>query len=128
MRPVLSAAVGAACAIAVDELATRRYAGQRIGLSAAGLVGAAAIYAVGRRGRFGDARERAILVGTVALAGTAATVPSRPARLLVAAGWLAHAGYDAAFAKDPADSRIPSWYPAMCAGYDAALAARLALR
>jgi hypothetical protein len=52
---------------------------------------------------------------------------ARPARRrqLVAAGWLAHAGFDAAFV--PHDgSRIPAWYPAMCAGYDVALAGRLA--
>jgi hypothetical protein len=38
---------------------------------------------------------------------------------------VAHAGFDAAFSHDATASRIPSWYPAACAGYDVAFAALL---
>ena len=54
---------------------------------------------------------------------TERTMPARRAQVL-GAGWIAHAGFDAVFTPHDA-SRIPSWYPAMCAGYDVALGARL---
>jgi hypothetical protein len=126
MRPVVAGAIGAAAALGADVLARRRFADQRVALTAAGLFGAAVIYPIGRRDRFGDGLERATLVASTALAGTAVALPSKRARLLLAAGWLSHAAFDAAFAKRSAGSRIPSWYPPMCAGYDAMVALRLA--
>jgi hypothetical protein len=126
MHPVVAGAVGAAAALGADVLARRRFADQRLALTAAGLVGAAAVYPLGRRGRFGDGLERATLVASTALVGASAALPSKRARLLVAAGWLSHAAFDAAFAQRSAGSRIPSWYPPMCAGYDAMVALRLA--
>jgi hypothetical protein len=120
-RDVAAGAIGAAAAVGVDVVMQRTAPQHRTPGAALGLVGAALIYPVARRGRFGDAAEKLVL--------GAATVTSLMAhpdrRRLVAAGWLAHALFDAQFAPGSA-SRIPRWYPAMCAGYDVALAARLA--
>ena len=125
MRPVVAAVIGAASALGEDVLAQRRVADRRVALTAAALVGAATIYPLGRRG-FGDRLERLTLAASVVLVGASAALPSARGRQLVAAGWLAHAGFDAAFAQRRGDSRIPTWYPPMCAGYDAMVAVRLA--
>jgi hypothetical protein len=121
-KDVASAAVGAAAALGADRAAARL--NRRTEIAAAGLLTAAAIYPAARRRSFGDGREKAVLVAAAAVVTAALTQPGLRGRWLLAAGWLAHAGFDAKFAPH-ADSRIPSWYPAMCAGYDAALAARL---
>ena len=94
---------------------------------AAGMVAAAAIYPIARSRRpLGAplARELAGLVATGAIASMAARSTQSRARRLVAAGWAAHAAFDMVHDRGE-DSRIPSWYPAMCAGYDLAIAARL---
>lgn len=121
VRNAAAGIVGAAAAVGVDT-ATQRLAPQHRSASAAlGLVGAALIYPVARRGRFGDVAEKLVL----ALATATAVAGSAERRRLVAVGWLAHAMFDAKFTPGQ-DSRIPRWYPAACAGYDVALAARLA--
>jgi hypothetical protein len=43
-------------------------------------------------------------------------------RRAAAAGWLAHAGFDLLHDRG-SGSLLPDWYPAACAGYDAAYAA-----
>ena len=119
-RDVAAGALGAAAAVGVDAVTQRIVPRQRTTSAALGLVGAALIYPVARRGRFGDGAEK-IMLG-LATATSLTAHPDR--RRLVAAGWLAHAFFDAQFAPN-SNSRIPVWYPAMCAGYDVALAARL---
>jgi hypothetical protein len=123
-KHIVAAALGATAAVGADVVTTRVQPKRRTEASAAGLVTAAAIYSLARRRSFGNGREKITLVAALALVGAALGQPEK-ARLIVAGGWLAHAGFDAAFTSRD-DSRIPSWYPAMCAGYDVAAAARLA--
>jgi len=65
--------------------------------------------------------------GVVACAGLAvlAARSTRRSRLL-AAGWAAHALFDATH-RHSASSLLPGWYPALCAGYDLALASALTI-
>jgi hypothetical protein len=96
--------------------------------AAAGLVVAAAIYPAARTRWAPDAaaaRELAAVAGYGALAVAAARRSSRSLRLAMAAGWASHAAFDAVHHAGDG-SRIPGWYPAMCAGYDLVLAAGLA--
>ncbi len=107
--------------------AARRLDG-RTGVVAAGLglVGAAVIYPAARRDLgAGLGVEAGVLLATAALTAAAVRVDSATGRRLVAAGWASHALFD--FAQGPSsDSRLPSWYAPLCAGYDVAYAARLA--
>ncbi len=107
-----------------------RRAGRRTTLlGGAGLVGAAAIYPAARRGfkpSAGLAVEAAVLAATSALTAVAVRADSTTGRRLVAAGWASHALFD--FLQGPSDdSRLPGWYPPVCAGFDFAYAARLGL-
>ena len=95
---------------------------------AAGLALAAGIYPVARRRRRLDGRgvgEVLGLVGYGAASLLAARRPRRQANRLLAAGWASHALFDAAHGHDH-DSRLPSWYPAVCAGYDLVVCRHLA--
>lgn len=121
----MAAAIGAAAAVGADALALRIVPRHRVTAAAGGLVTAAAIYPLARRRTLGDDREKAVLVAAAVVALGPAALSPKAGRALIAVGWLAHAGFDASFHAG-ADSRIPRWYPAMCAGYDAALAVRLA--
>jgi hypothetical protein len=58
-------------------------------------------------------------VGAAAARGT-----SSNAARVVAAGWAAHALFDLVH-DGGQHSRIPDWYPALCAGYDLSVAAIL---
>jgi hypothetical protein len=69
-------------------------------------------------------REAAALVLFGAASATAARRSGAGGRRLLAAGWIAHAVFDAAHETGP-DSRIPRWYPAFCAGYDGGTAVQL---
>jgi len=127
MNNALSAAIGAAAGIGTDVLAGQRSPRQRAAILAGGLVAAAAIYPLARRRRPLGApllREMAGLATAGAVASSAARATPQQARRIVAAGWAAHALFDVAH-DGGADSLIPSWYPAMCAGYDLAVAGRL---
>ena len=122
-----SAAIGAVAGIGTDVLAEKVAPRHRTMILAAGLVTAAAIYPIARRRRpFGGPllREAAGLVAAGAIASVAAQDRSTRTRNLVAAGWAAHAAFDVLH-EPGRDSAIPSWYPAMCAGYDLAVAGRL---
>lgn len=127
MNTTLSAGIGAALGIGTDLLSESRPPKHRAMILAGGLVVAAAIYPTARRNRKLDAavaREIAGLVASGAIVTTAAQSTPRRARNVVAAGWAAHAVFDMVHDGGP-DSLIPSWYPAMCAGYDLAVAGRL---
>ncbi len=127
MNNALSAAIGGALGIGTDILAGSRPPKHRAMILAGGLVVAAAIYPVARRNRrLGAplAREIAGLVASGAIITTAAQSTPTKARNVVAAGWAAHAMFDMVH-DGGRDSLIPSWYPAMCAGYDLAVAGRL---
>ncbi len=96
-------------------------------LSAAGLATAAAVYPVARRSRPADARAgrelAALAVYGVASVAAARRVP-RQATALLAAGWASHAAFDMTHHID-AGTRLPDWYPALCAGYDVVIAVGL---
>jgi hypothetical protein len=123
VRDVAAFAAGAGAAVSVDVLTERAMPTRRIDGAALGLLTAAAIYPAARRSGFGTGVEKVVLIAAGAVVAVAAALPARRAQLL-AAGWIAHAGFDAAFSPHD-DSRIPSWYPAMCAGYDVGLGVRL---
>ena len=107
-----------------------RGSGRRVevGGAGAGLVAAALIYPAARRSfrTSGLATEVGILVAAGGLTWVAANLDPAAGRRLVAGGWAAHALFDMLRGPSP-DSRLPAWYPAMCAGYDVALAATLAV-
>jgi hypothetical protein len=44
---------------------------------------------------------------------------------LLGAGWLAHVTWDALHHRGRGPTRVRSWYPALCIGYDVAVAAPL---
>lgn len=69
-------------------------------------------------------RELAALAAFGVAALLAARRSDLVARRTLAAGWLAHALFDAVHETGPA-SRIPAWYPAFCAGYDGGVAVGL---
>jgi len=102
----------------------------RLAGAGAGLAIAAAIYPASRSGwKPGGAvyRELGGLGTFGALSVIAARRTSADGSLLLAGGWLAHAVFDVEHDSGP-DSRIPSWYPAFCAGYDVGMAAALIAR
>jgi hypothetical protein len=120
---VVGAAAGYGADGAIAHLAPRlRTAG-----AAAELVTAAAIYPLARRRLTADtamAREAAGLAATTAVAALSRNLSSKGARRLLAAAWAGHALFDGVHSTT-GGSRLPRWYPAACAGYDVALAARL---
>ena len=96
-------------------------------MSAASLVVAAATYRVADlRAAAGPERRRELsAVGVTAAVGLAsAGVPRETRYKLLAAGWLSHAFFDAAHHRS-STSQLPGWYPAVCAGFDAVVAAQL---
>ena len=124
---VAGVAAGAGLGWASGELA-RRLGGRTevIGIGA-GLVSAAVIYPAARRSATsgGLAVEAAVIAATTALAGAATKLESTAARRVLGAGWASHALFDTLQGAS-SDSRLPRWYPAVCAGYDVAIAARVA--
>ena len=127
---VAPAAVGllAAAPAVVWLRGRRRHA--HLAYAGAGLVIAAAIYPAARSGwKPGGAvyRELGGLAAFGALSVAGARRTSAAGSLLLAGGWLAHAVFDVQHDSGP-DSRIPSWYPAFCAGYDVGMAAALIAR
>ncbi|RNL66142.1 hypothetical protein EFK50_00485 [Nocardioides marmoriginsengisoli] len=127
MKPVALLA-GAALGLLSAE-PVRRLGGRRGVIGAgAGLVTAAVIYPAARRDRGPSgalAVEAGVVLATTALAAVAAGGSPATGRRLLALGWATHAIFD--YAQGPsADSRLPAWYPDLCAGYDVAFAARIA--
>ena len=124
---VVAVAVGAASGLAVENAARRWFPNVRTNLGAAGLVTAAAVYPATRRGSrisLASAREVASVAAATSLVGKAHQRGDLTARSLIAAGWAAHALFDARHQLGPG-GRLPRWYPALCAGYDLAFAAAL---
>ena len=101
---------------------------QHVPIYAAGLAVAAAIYPAARRRWRVDRRSAAELLGLIGY-GTASVLAARRPRpranRLLAAGWASHALFDAAHGHDEG-SRLPRWYPALCAGYDLVVCGHLA--
>lgn len=124
MRDVVAGVIGGGAALAVDRAVSRTMPNARTESAAAGLLTAAAIYPLARRRGFGSLGEKVVLLGASGVVAAAAAMPKQRTQL-IAGGWIAHAAFDAAFRDDANVSRIPSWYPAMCAGYDVALGASL---
>ena len=99
-------------------------------MQAVGLPGAAAVYPLARSNRDASAhvvREGLALIGFAALTAVAARNEASLGARLLAAGWVGHAVFDLVHDGGP-HSRIPPWYPALCAGYDVGVAARLLQR
>lgn len=124
---VAGVGAGAVLGAAVGGLTARRPEGQGAVLSGVGLVTAAAIYPLSRReGGAGLGMEVAVLAAAAGLLAATSLRPEwKPARRVLAAGWAAHAAFDFGRGRT-GDSRLPRWYPAVCAGYDFAYAARTA--
>lgn len=137
VKNVLAAGIGAVAAWSVEELSSKLFPAKRAELGALGLTTAAVIYPAARRRHWVGAASARELAGVGAAVGLSA-VALRPAdvkpdeeaaadvrrRRLIAAGWLAHAVFDNVHKAGPG-GRLPSWYAAMCAGYDVAFAATL---
>ena len=129
-RVVAGAALVAGAGLGLLSAEPVRRLGGRRGVLGAGasLVTAAVIYPAARRdhGLSGAlVVEAGVVLATTALAAVAAGGSPATGRRLLAVGWASHALFD--LGQGPsADSRLPSWYPAVCAGYDLAFAARIA--
>jgi hypothetical protein len=137
VKNVVAAGVGAVAAWGVEELSSKLFPAKRAELGALGLTTAAVIYPAARNKHWlgaASARELAAVGAAVGLSA-AALKPAdvkpddEPAadtrrRRLIAAGWLAHAVFDNVHKAGPG-GRLPSWYGALCAGYDVAFAATL---
>lgn len=126
-KDVAAVAVGAASALAVENLSRKLLPGARTELGAAGLVVAAVIYPAARnssRFSLASARELGGVVAATALVAKSRGRGARTARAMVAAGWAAHALFDHHHDTGPG-GRLPRWYPALCAGYDLAFAGAL---
>lgn len=125
---VAGVGLGAALGAAVGEVTARLPERGSALASGAGLIAAAAIYPLSRReGGAGLALEVAVLTAAAGLLAATTLRPEwKPARRVLAAGWAAHAAFD--FGRGATgDSRLPGWYPAVCAGYDVAYAGRTAV-
>jgi hypothetical protein len=121
---LVSVAVGAGAAIGCDWAVRKRWPRQSVSTHALALGGAAAIYPALRSGEFLGAagvRELVALGGYGGLGAVAVRSGSPAAARVVAGAWASHAVFDAVH-RTGSRSRIPGWYPALCAGYDLALA------
>ena len=121
--------IAGALACVVYVLAARRAGpGREPKVYAVGLVLAALVY-VGFAAAGGAARRWWVLesVGLVLFSAAALLVTRRNVWAL-ALGWAAHAAWDFLL-HGPADAAfVPGWYPAVCAGFDLALALYLGVR
>ena len=119
---------GAALGVTTDRFLVIKSDRRRVPASAAILLAAAAIYPLSDRIRGRDAgvftREASAITAAVGLMLIVQRLPDRPARAVTAAGWLLHAAFDQVHERGTR-SRLPNWYPALCAGYDVAMAAML---
>lgn len=128
MRSLTAAAVGGALGAAAGAALHQLPPDRRTVVAGRGLVVAAGVYLTGRRfqgsARQAVGREAGALAGTLGLAATASRLPAGWGSALLAAGWLAHAGFDVGHHRDEG-SRVPDWYPPLCVGFDVVLAAAL---
>lgn len=126
----MAAAAGVAAAVATDRAARRLGSAGRAVALGWGLVGAAAVYPMARIGRGGSGVPTGELLA-VASYGAVGVLAVRRANsdghLIAGAGWLLHALFDAVH-ESGSDSHLPEWYPALCAGFDVAIAGLLAAR
>jgi hypothetical protein len=129
-KDVLAATAGVAGAIATDRAASTRGRRERVVALGLGLAGAAAVYPLARTG-LSDRRAAAGEVVALASYGAAGVLAARRAgtdgHLIAGAGWLLHAVFDLVQGEGE-ESRLPGWYPALCAGFDVAVAGLLAGR
>jgi len=127
MKSSLAGGLGLAAALAGDRLMRERLPRYRFAAAAIGLPVAAVIYPLARSERGASAeilREGVALVGFSALSAAAARSNAARGARLLAAGWVGHAVFDAVH-DGGEHSRIPDWYPGLCAGYDVGVAVRL---
>lgn len=123
-----------------DAAVAKLYPARRTAVAALGLIAAAVMYPVSRQLPAADSAGESRLwlptpsaaeVGAVLAAGVivaaAAKQPTPTSRRILAAGWAAHALYDAAVKHDARATRLPAWYAPFCAGADIAIALRLVL-
>lgn len=94
---------------------------------AAGLVIAALIYA-GFAAAAGEWRAVAVEVGGVLLFGALAAIGARWSPLILAAGWIAHIGWDLLLHPIEASGYAPWWYPVLCIGFDGAVGVFIAVK
>ncbi|HSX67431.1 hypothetical protein [Nocardioides sp.] len=125
-RDVTAVLVGAGLGKA-SALGVRRVApGSSTRLLALSLVPVALVYPAARRSSARSCRAALQEAGGVLAMAAVVAAARRTTRpeVVTAAGWLAHAAFDVVH--DAGDgSRLPGWYPAFCAGYDAGVAADL---
>lgn len=117
----MAAFAGIALAL-VLVLAARRWAEREMWVYAIGLLVAALIYAAAAAMKAPELLPREWL--GVAFFGAVAFVGLyRPS--LLAAGWALHVAWDLAFPEHRSGAVVTAWYPALCTGFDLALAAYL---
>jgi hypothetical protein len=123
----VATAIGGGLAVLTARALRPQDAVEAARVAGIGLVGAAAVYPLARPDRVGtnapQVREWLGVAGASALFAASTRVPTS-ARKIVAAGWVGHAVFDVVHRPGP-DTRLPSWYAPMCAGYDLVLAAKL---
>ena len=76
----------------------------------------------------GGARWTAVELGGVALSGGAAWLGWKVSPWFLAAGWLAHVGWDVGLHGGGDTPFVPAWYPVACIAYDVAAGLYLAWR
>lgn len=116
----LAAAAGVALAVPYVLYARRVH-------FAAGLVVAALIYVVFAIAR-GTTGSLLLELGGVVLFAAIAFLGMRYSVLWLAAGWALHVGWDLLLHPVDASSYAPWWYPALCLGFDLAVAAGIIRR
>jgi len=126
---IIAAGTGLVLSVLFDAPAQKWMPRSRTPAYAVGLMVAAAVYPVARQGRKVDAsirtREWSAAAATGAVLVGGLVLPPSAARRLVATGWALHPIFDLLH-ECGSDSRLPDWYPAMCAGYDLGVAGLLA--
>ncbi|WP_254923116.1 hypothetical protein [Rhodococcus sp. OK302] len=124
----LAFAAGGLLSIAADRSISHRNPTRRTVVYAAGLMGAAVVYPISHLGRSADSavltREWIAVLATAAVYVGGSVLPAQGAARLTAVGWLAHAVFDHGHDRGTS-SRLPQWYPALCAGFDVGVAALL---
>jgi hypothetical protein len=113
---------------AVAARLTQRSLGPRFDrVSALSLVPVALVYPLARRSLEDRSAVHREVMSVAAMTGVAIAARGAHGRRVAALGWLAHAAFDLLHERGH-DSLLPDWYPAACAGYDAAYAAVLIQR
>lgn len=125
---VTGLAAGAALAAGNLRLLASQPSARQAVLWGVGLSVAGAVYPTARKQWRPDAaaaRELLGLVGYTAVAVAACRQLPPTGTRIAAAGWASHALFDLAH-RHSEGSRLPDWYPAVCAGYDLVVASHLA--